>query len=79
MSQAEQFIEMVAEVFGVEKSEITDDKTPEDIENWTSITHMDLMARFEEAFGTEFDVEEITEMDSIEAMKKALKNHKVDV
>ncbi|MHA1720718.1 MAG: acyl carrier protein [Promethearchaeota archaeon] len=79
MNQSEQLINMLVEVFDIKKEEISDDSTPDDIESWTSVTHMDLMARFEETFGLELDVEEITEMDSIGAIKEALKNHGIEV
>ena len=73
MGHYEEFITFVSEAFEVDKEEITDDKTPDDLENWNSISHMDLMARFEDTFGIELDVEDITEMDSIGAMKMILK------
>ncbi|QEE15405.1 acyl carrier protein [Promethearchaeum syntrophicum] len=79
MNQSEQLINMLLEVFNIKSEEITDDATPDDIESWTSISHMDLMARFEEKFGLELDVEEITEMDSIGAIKETLKNHGIEV
>ena len=79
MNQSEQLINMLLEVFNIKREEITDDATPDDIESWTSISHMDLMARFEETFGLELDVEEITEMDSFGAIKEALKSHGIEV
>ena len=79
MNQSETLISMLMEVFSITREMISDDATPDDIENWTSISHMDLMAKFEDKFGLELDVEEITEMDSIGAIKEALKNHGVEV
>ncbi len=79
MSQAEVFITMLMEVFSISRDEIDNDATPDDIESWTSVSHMDLMARFEDTFGLELDVEEITEMDSIGAIKDALKTHGIEV
>ncbi|UYP47326.1 hypothetical protein NEF87_003611 [Candidatus Lokiarchaeum ossiferum] len=79
MSQAEVLITMLMEVFNISRDEIEDDATPDDIESWTSVSHMDLMARFEDTFGLELDVEEITEMDSIGAIKDALKNHGIEI
>ncbi|MHA1647760.1 MAG: acyl carrier protein [Promethearchaeota archaeon] len=79
MNQSEQLIDMLLKVFNIKREEITDDATPDDIESWTSISHMDLMARFEDTFGLELDVEEITEMDSFGAIKETLKNHGIEV
>lgn len=77
MSNMERFLGLLAEIFGTEKEEIGDAQTPDDIENWDSITHMDLMARFEEEFGVEFDMEEITEMETVGLIKEALIRHGV--
>ena len=79
MSGYNDFISFVSEIFEVDKDEITDDKTPDDLENWNSVSHMDLMARFEETFSIELDVEDITEMDSIGAMKEILKQYGVNL
>ncbi|MHA1383019.1 MAG: acyl carrier protein [Candidatus Helarchaeota archaeon] len=79
MSNLEKFLEMVAEVFEIDKSDISDELTPDDIEVWDSISHMDLMARFEEEWGVTFDVEELTEMETIGLMKEALVRHGVEL
>lgn len=73
MGHLEDFITFVSEVFEIELDQIKDDITPDNIESWTSVSHMDLMARFEETFNIELDVEDITDMDSIGAMKTILK------
>ena len=77
MSNLEKFLDMVSEVFEIDKSDISDELTPDDIEVWDSISHMDLMAKFEEEWGVTFDVEELTEMETIALMKEALVRHGV--
>ena len=67
------------EIFEIDKSEIDDEATPDDIEKWDSVLHMDLVAKFEENFEIQFEVEEITEMDTIGNMKEVLRRHGVDV
>ncbi|MBN2153514.1 MAG: acyl carrier protein [Candidatus Lokiarchaeota archaeon] len=79
MSQEATFKSIVCEIFGIQEGDVADTKTPEDIESWTSVTHMQLVARFEESFKFQFDVEEITEMDSIASMKNVLRKHGVDL
>ncbi|NMC06441.1 MAG: acyl carrier protein [Candidatus Lokiarchaeota archaeon] len=79
MSQASTFNAIVCEILAIQESDIADAKTPEDLESWTSVTHMQLVAKFEETFNFQFDVEEITEMDSIGNMKKVLKKHGVQI
>ena len=72
-------MEMVSEVFEIEKSDISDELTPEDIEAWDSISHMALMAKFEDEWGVTFDVEELTEMETIALIKEALVRHEVEL
>ncbi len=79
MEQEEKFYQLVAETFAADRSELKDEATPEDIGNWSSITHMELMAKFEQEFGASLDADEITEMDSIGKMKEVLKRHGVKI
>lgn len=79
MEQEEKFYQLVAEAFAADRSELKDEATPEDIGNWSSITHMELMAKFEQEFGASLDADEITEMDSIGRMKEVLKKHGVKI
>jgi acyl carrier protein len=79
MSELAKFNELVCEVFGVDKSNLSDDATPDDIDDWDSVTHMDLMALFEDEWDVSLDVEEITEMITIGLMKEALRKHGVEL
>ena len=79
MSQKEEFEKIVMDVFDIDISEINDETTPDDLELWDSVTHMDLVARFEDTFDLQFEVEEITEMDTIGNMKEVLRRSGVEV
>ncbi len=79
MGNIEKFLQMVSEVFEIDISDISDELTPDDIEVWDSISHMDLMAKFEEEWGVTFDVEELTEMETIGLIKEALIRHGVEL
>ena len=79
MSNLELLMDWIAEVFKIEKSEISDELTPEDIEDWDSISHMELMAKFEDEWGVTFDVEELVEMETIGLIKDALVRHGVEL
>ena len=79
MSLLKEFIDILSEVFEIEREMIRDgdDLTPDDIENWSSISHMELVCQFEQSFNIELDVEDITEMDSLGAMKDILRQYGV--
>jgi len=79
LSKLGRFNQLVCEVFKVNESDLSDSATPDDIEDWDSVTHMDLMALFEEEWALGLDVEEITEMTSIGLMKEILRKHGVDL
>jgi acyl carrier protein len=79
MSKANILNTLLKEVFRITDNQLGDELTPDDVETWTSVSHMDLMARFEQEFGLQLDVEEITEMDSLGAMRNILRKHGIDV
>ena len=79
MSQLDTFENLLMEAFEINRADIKDEVTPDDLENWDSIVHMDLCAKFEENFNISLDVEEITEMQTLGLMKEVLKRHGVDL
>lgn len=79
MSQLETFETLLMEAFEIKREEIRDDVTPDDLENWDSIVHMDLCAKFEESFNISLDVEDITEMQTLGLMKEVLRKYGVDL
>jgi acyl carrier protein len=56
---------LAADVFGVSRSEIDASSTPQQLDNWDSISHVSLVVAIEEQFGVAFAPEEITDMESI--------------
>jgi acyl carrier protein len=79
LSDLEKFNKYVCQIFQITKDDLKDSATPDDIDDWDSVTHMDLMALFEEEWALNLDVDEITEMTSIGLMKETLRKHGVKV
>jgi acyl carrier protein len=52
----------MASVFEVSVDDINDDSSPDTIENWDSLRHMNLITVLEEEFDIRFNDEQITEM-----------------
>jgi acyl carrier protein len=46
---------------------------PENVPNWDSVGHMNLVAQLEEEFGRQFEVDEIMEMVSLEKIVETLR------
>ena len=53
---------VISSVFDVNINEISDDTSPDSLDNWDSMGHMNLIVALEEEFNIIFDEDEITEM-----------------
>ena len=61
----ENVVRIMAETFRVKESDIFPGLAMEDMDEWDSLMHMELIANLEEELGVEFDVDEITEMNTV--------------
>ena len=46
-----------------------------DVDNWNSLTHIELILGLEEMFGIQFVQDEIVEMTTVGAIRAALRRH----
>ena len=53
---------VMSSVFGIPKNDIQDDASPDTIDSWDSLKHMNLIVALEEEFETEFGDHDIIEM-----------------
>jgi len=53
---------VMAAVFAVSEGEISDDSSPDNLENWDSLRHMNLVVALEEEFNLEFDNDEAVDL-----------------
>jgi len=60
-------------------SKITDEMGPDEIEDWDSLAHVELVTGLEEKFGIELNVIEISKMYTIGDVKKVLIKHEVAI
>jgi acyl carrier protein len=54
--------QIMASVFGVQKENITDNASPDTIENWDSLRHMNLVVALEEEFNVSFSDDQMSEL-----------------
>lgn len=66
-SAFEQVRGIASDVFGVPADKLSVESSPESIESWDSMQHLNLVLAIEERFGVQFEPEEIEEMKSIGA------------
>ena len=64
----EQVRAIASDVFGVPASKLSTGSSPETVENWDSMQHLNLVLAIEEKFGLQLDPEEIEQMKTIGAV-----------
>ena len=60
------------DVFELDASEIKPDTNPEDIENWDSMGHLQLILKIEEVFDVKFPTDSIADLTSVKKIQKKL-------
>jgi len=68
----EQVRTIASDIFSVPPARIQTDSTPETIESWDSIQHLNLALTLEERFGLQLSPEEIERMRSIGEIAKLI-------
>ncbi|MBJ18188.1 MAG: hypothetical protein CL933_02075 [Deltaproteobacteria bacterium] len=63
---------VMAQIFNVEAGSITADSSPETIERWDSLRHMQLVLAMEEEFGITFSDDDIPELLSLRAIEESI-------
>jgi acyl carrier protein len=64
----EQVRAIASDIFGVRADIITAESSPETIENWDSMQHLNLVLAIEEKFGVQLEPEDIEQMKNIGAV-----------
>ena len=68
----EELENLLIDLLKCSKDDLKDENGPDNIPNWDSITHMEMVSKIEDNFNIEFDVDEINEMETIGVIKKTL-------
>ena len=63
---------IAADIFQVAPKRINRESSPDTIETWDSLQHLNLILELEQRFGLEFEPEEMERMTSIEAILSIL-------
>lgn len=56
---------VASDIFGVPVDKITAESSPQTIDNWDSMQHLNLVLAIEEKFGVQLDPEDIEQMKNI--------------
>ena len=75
MSEDEQLIEIMMDVFRLDRNEITDALTYNSVPGWDSVGHMTLIASLEDSFTIEFDPDDIPQMTNVRMVKDTVRKY----
>jgi acyl carrier protein len=73
MTLEERLAEIFDKAFGLEKNKFSLNLAPEEVSNWDSIGHMNMVMELEKEFGQQFEVDEIMEMSSTAKIAEILR------
>jgi len=66
--------QVMGDIFNIDVNSINDDSSPDNIQNWDSLKHMNLIVALEEEFEIEFTDEEIDNSMSYALIVNMLQN-----
>ena len=69
--------DVVAKVFNLDASDVTDESSKETIAEWDSMGHLSLITGLEEEFKVSFAIADAMEMTSVRHIKRILKEYGV--
>ena len=73
----ERLVDVFRQVFDDETLILTDETTADDIGGWDSVAHINLMFSIEQAFGVQFNGNELAELENIGELKQFLVSKKM--
>jgi acyl carrier protein len=63
---------LVADVFNIPKEQVTLQTSPNTIDTWDSLKHLDLILALEQEFALQISPDEMAEMNSVEIIAKVI-------
>jgi acyl carrier protein len=75
MYDKEKLLNILEEVFGLSKDQITNDIAYNSFQAWDSLKHLQMVAMMEEEFGIELEMDDIIDMSTVGKIKEILKKY----
>jgi len=72
VTNQERFCKVVGVILGVAPAEVTDALSPDTVDTWDSLNHINLMAALEQEFGILFNASKLNEAPSVARLRSAL-------
>jgi len=69
--------EVVSSVFGVERETVNERSSPETVEGWDSMGHVNLVAALEQRFNVSIDIDDVMHMANVGKIREILASYGV--
>ena len=70
----EKLLSVMSQVFSLPIERLSSDSSMENIENWDSLTHLQLVTSIEDTFNIKIEISEIIDMTSFSSIMDILRN-----
>jgi len=64
--------QVVSSVFGVERESVDESSSPESVEGWDSMGHVNLVVALEQTFNVSIDIDDMMEMVSVRKIREIM-------
>ena len=64
--------QVVSSVFGVERESVDESSSPESVEGWDSMGHVNLVVALERTFNVSIDIDDMMEMVSVRKIREIM-------
>jgi acyl carrier protein len=69
-SAESQVRQIIADVLNLSAAELTHETSPQSVDNWDSVQHLNIVLALEQQLGIQFDPEEIEKMQTVGAITR---------
>ena len=76
---SDKLIEMFADEFGLDASQLDENTTPETVEAWDSLASMRLVETIEDSFGVKLTTSDIMKMNKISIVRDVLRSKNIEI
>ena len=79
MTTLDKVRQTMADIFGVPLEQLTASSSPDNVDTWDSIKHLELVMALEQEFGVQFTPEEIEQLLSVELVADLVAEKQIGV
>ena len=79
MENGQKFRSVISTILGIPEDRVTDDLSPDTVDTWDSLNHINIISALEQEFGITLATDNLADSMSIPKLKNLLTQHSVEV